>query len=44
MFTYKAIDLNITKEDRDIITEQVKSLSDEHWHFDSYRNCDILRL
>ena len=44
MFTYKAIDLNITKEDRDIITEQVKSLSDEHWHFDSYRNCDILNL
>ena len=44
MFTYKAIDLNITKEDVEIISKQVKSLTDEHWHFNSYRNCDILNL
>ena len=44
MFTYKAIDLNITKEDIEIISEQVKSLTDEHWHFNSYRSCDILNL
>ena len=44
MFTYKAIDLSITKEDIEIISEQVKSLADEHWHFNSYRSCDILNL
>ena len=44
MFTHKAIDLNITKEDIEIITEQVQSLSDKYWHFNNYRNCHIVNL
>ena len=44
MYTYKAIDLNITKEDISLITDQVKSVSSDEWFFDEYRNCEILTL
>ena len=44
MYTYKAIDLNITKDDISIITSQVKSVSSDKWFFDKYRNCEILTL
>ena len=44
MYTYKAIDLNITKEDISLITDQVKSVSSDKWFFDEYRNCEILTL
>ena len=43
MFTYKAIDLNITKEDIEIITKEIKSIS-SGWYFNEYRNCDILSI
>ena len=44
MFTYKAIDLNITTSDIDLITKEVKSIPDKHWFFNEYRNCDIVNL
>ena len=44
MFTYKAIDLNITKDDIDLITKEIKSIPEKHWFFNEYRNCDIVRL
>ena len=44
MYTYKGIDLNITKDDISIITSQVKSVSSDKWFFDEYRNCEILTL
>ena len=36
MYTYKAIDLNITKEDISLITDQVKSVSSDEWFFDEH--------
>ena len=43
MFTYKAIDLNITKEDIDLITKEIKSIS-SGWYWNEYRNCEILSI
>ena len=44
MYTYKSIDLNITKDDISIITSQVKSVSSDKWFFDEYRKGEILTL
>ena len=44
MFTYKAIDLNITKEDIDLITKEIKSISASAWHWNEYRNCEIILI
>ena len=43
MFTYKAIDLNITKEDINLIATEIKSVS-SGWYFNEYRNCEILSI
>ena len=43
MFTYKAIDLNITKEDIKLIATEIKSVS-SGWYFNEYRNCEILSI
>lgn len=43
-FTFKAIDLGITEEDRIKILSELLTVSSSFWHYNQYRGCSMLPI